>query len=383
VTPDAGRLLVVDLSNLCRDDRVAPERFTGETNEALVKSTGIGRLDRFLDGVASARIAVHAVKLVADKSLPMFLERAERHRLHELARDGMLEFSSIADERLLEMAFGTEAASDTLVASMDWFDDFRRIFPVIQGCTNRFLGWEPDDAGGLRVFFRDMGVHTHRRISRREEVAEFKARRLHRESVIRRAISHEFRCIKTSCLLAQLWPERLPELPRYDDRHDRFVCPSCAAPLVVGDELRRSVEVIVLLHDVEQFRLVLIEGTRLVVGRREGTGRVGLADRIPSHAVGAVSRDHLSFQFDGTAVRVQDLNSRNGTMLRDPSGRERRLRAGERQVLGPRATIVLPAGITCELSGRFAPRPGDSQLDVSDGSARSDNRVTRILATKR
>lgn len=386
-----GRLLAVDLSNVCRDRRFGDHGglVSGSSNVEGVgrkqdghRRTGIDRLDRFLAGAHKAGIGFERLKLIADRSLPAHLVRAERRALTELEHSGVLEFSSLADERLLELAFGSDGRHDTLIASMDWFDDFRRTFPMIQGCTDRFVGWDPR-ANGVRVFFRDMGEHKHRRISRKEEVSEFKARRLHRDTVVRRATAFDYRCDASNCLLGQLWPDRLPELPRYDDRSDRFVCPSCSAALDVVGERPRSTEVIVQYRGVEQFRLRLVDGEQMVVGRTDAVGQIGMSTRLPNGVPDGVSRQHLMFTYDGSAVRVRDLGSRNGTLLRDPSGRERRLEPQETHVFGPSATVVLPSDITLELSGRSSPRPGESPDEVVRRLDDGDGRMTRILSTRR
>ncbi len=382
-------MLAVDLSNLCRDRRVAHLSAFSTSPDISPEigptdlSTEIAVVDQLVAGIRSTGIVIDKLILIADRNLPHHVDEATRRRLRELERDGRLEYSSVADERLLELAFGSEARPGTLIASMDWFDDFRRTFPAIQGCTDRFIGWEPYEHGSLRVHLRDMGVHTHRRISRKEEAAELKARRLERKSLVRQATLYEYTCACADCLLAQLWPDRLPELPRWDDRNQQFVCPSCNGPVEQGRPRAPSVTAIVQLDGTEHFRLVIEEGKQVVIGRREGTGRVGLAERIEGASLDAISRDHLALRFDGSSLTAEDLASRNGTLLRDPSGRERRLRAAEPQVFGPRATVVLPGGVSIELSGRAAHAPAETDDASSAEAADTDGRVTRILATRR
>ncbi len=367
-----GALVVVDLSNLCRDYRLLPAGIKAE----------LGLLDLLIEALGQSEIGVSGLKPIADRSLPPLLDPAGRRRLREMERDGDVEFSSLADERLLDLAFGQYAEPGTLVASMDNFDDFRRTYPSIQGSTDRFIGWEPDAGGGLRVELRDMGVHSHRRLSRKEESAEFKARRLHRESVVRRAAATYFRCETADCLVAQLWPERLPELPRYDDRSDRFVCPSCGAPVIVGEPRPRGIQLIVFLHGAEQFRLLLEEDGSITVGRKDAPGCVGLDSRLPTEATDAVSRSHVAFSLVNGRVLVEDLGSRNGTVVRSvDGGDDRRLAAGTPQVVGRRHEIALPSGITIEMSGRSMAVDGDRPVDFEAGET-DDDRATRILVTR-
>ena len=212
----AGSLVVVDLSNLARDIRLLQPGMGADAR----------LVDQFMDALRASGIAARAI-WVADRSLPPLLDVSGKRRLRELERSGDLEYSSLADERILEIALGHDARPGTFVASMDNFDDFRRSYPAIQGSTDRFIGWEKKSDRSISLYLREMGVHSHHRLSRKEESAELKARRLHRVSVVRRAAATHFRCNNDQCLLARLWPDRLPELPRYNDRTDRFVCPTC------------------------------------------------------------------------------------------------------------------------------------------------------------
>jgi hypothetical protein len=370
-----GVLVVVDLSNLCRDRRILPAGSKAD----------LGVLDRLIDALEESELPVSRVKHIADRSLVPLVDSMARRRLREMERDGIVEFSSLADERLLELAFGGDYAEPgTLVASMDNFDDFRRSYPAIQGSTDRFLGWQPEGDGGLRVELRDMGVHSHQRLSRKEESAEFKARRLHRESVVRRAAATHFQCQNTDCLVAQLWPDRIPELPRYDDRTDQFVCPSCEAPLTVGEPRPRGIQLIVFLHGAEQFRLLLEEEGRVVVGRKDANGCVGLESRLPPGTADAVSRSHVSFALVNGRVHVEDLDSRNGTVVRlVDTGTDHRLVAGMQHVMGRREEIALPSGITIELSGRTMAFDGARPANDAESDDDSELRSTRILVTRR
>lgn len=367
-----GSLVVVDLSNLCRDARLLPPG--AKADETL--------LDRFSEALDGSDIAVRRLHCVADRSLMALLDPAGKRRLRDLEQSGSLEYSSIADERLLELAFHAHGDERALVASMDAFDDFRRTYPAIQGATDRFVGWEPGPGQTIRPFLRDMGVHTHHRMSRKEESAELKARRLRRQSVVRRAAETYFRCSSPHCLLAQLWPERLPELPRFDDRADQFVCPSCGGSLIVGDPRPGATQLIVYLHGEEKLRLLLEEGDRVVVGRKDSKGCVGLESRLPSGVVDAVSRSHVAFTRNAGKVEVEDLASRNGSAMRwvDGTRADVRLAPGVPKVVGQRNAVALPSGITIELSGRFLPLEGERPPDADDSEV--DDRATRLLVAR-
>ena len=123
-----GPIVAVDLSNLCRDQRL----LRPGTRADLVL------IDQFLVGLERSDIRHRAVTWVADRSLIPLLSEEERRRLRDLEVTGELEISTLADERLLELAFSKYAEPGTLIATMDNFDDFRRTYPEIQGSTDRF-----------------------------------------------------------------------------------------------------------------------------------------------------------------------------------------------------------------------------------------------------
>jgi hypothetical protein len=366
-----GPLVAIDLSNLCRD-----QRFLAPGVEADHRL-----LDRFIAGLERSDIAFGRVHCIADRSLAQLVGPTGSRQLRHMEQTGELEYSAVADERLLELAFGSGADEDTMVASMDSFDDFRRSYTAIQGCTERFLGWGEGVGDPLSVFRRDMGVHAHQRLSRKEESEEFKARRLRRQSIVRRAGETYFQCNNPVCLVAQLWPERVPELPRFDDRADVFVCASCGQQLIVGDPRPAATQVIVFLHGSEQCRFLLEEGHRVELGRRSSKGCIGLESRLGSDAVAAISRRHVAFSRDRGLVTVEDLGSRNGSVLRwsDGTRPDERLIAGEPKAMSRGHTVALPAGISVELSGRMLPVDGD--LPPEAGDFETDERATRILAT--
>ena len=145
------------------------------------------------------------------------------------------------------------------------------IVPLMVSAANSDIHWmtqaelaqthlTTDEMGGEALLYE--GKETSVTIAMLES-AEFKARRLRRQSVVRRASETYFQCSNPQCLLAQLWPERLPELPRFDDRADQFVCPSCGGSLIVGDRRSAASQLIVFLDGEEQLRLLLEEGDRV------------------------------------------------------------------------------------------------------------------------
>lgn len=362
-----GPAVVVDLSNLTRDASLPGGR------------ASLGRLALFTAALEQSPIEFSRIYSVADRSLPSLLRPPEKQELREMEKSGVLQFSSLADELILALAFGGEGGSEMLVASLDYFDDFRRGYPEIQGCLDRFIGWEADDDGGVRVMLRDMQVRGHHKLSRKEESSELKARRLRYKALVERAAANFFVCENPFCPLAQLWPERLPELPRFDDRNDCFVCPSCKTPLRVGEPRPSSTQFIVFLDGSEQCRVLLDEGESMVIGRTDSEGCLGLESRLPSGAADAVSRRHLRISRSRTNVKVEDLDSRNGSVVRwlDASHEEVRLVRGAPIAVGRRNVVALPSGITLEISGRSIPLAGERAPSEGDDPV---DRSTRILS---
>jgi hypothetical protein len=371
LTP-GGPVLFVDLSNLCRDTRLL----------AAGVDADLTVLERFRLAVEQSNsISVGRIHCIADRSLFPLLAPKQKRIARELEQSGELEFSALADERLLSLAFDDEEfGQHGLVASMDYFDDFRRTFPQIQGSTDRFVGWTPDEAGMPRVEFRNMGVHSHRRLSRKEESAEFKARRLRRDSVVQRATATYFRCASGTCLVAQLWPHRLPELPQFDDVNDQFVCPSCEGPLEIGEVRPHATQLVVFLNGVEQVRIMIDDGDHIDIGRKHGDRCFGLEAALGTEATSAISRRHLRATVHGGRLSVEELESRNGSVLRR-DGTETPLSAGDPRGMRPTDVVALPSGITIELSGRTYPRGGERAVD-EPASIHTD-RATRLLRNTR
>ena len=364
--------MLVDLSNLCRDQSLIRRPIDAD----------LDLLDRFVTALENSEVEFGQVHCVADRSLRPLLGRSAAPRLRAMEQDGLLEYSAFADERLLAWAFGDPDSNSTMVASMDNFDDFRRTFNGIQGATDRFLGWRAQ-GDTLHVFVRNMGVHLHDRLSRKEESEELKARRLRRHSVAKRAAGSFFRCENSSCLVAQLWSDHIRELPRFDEATERFVCTSCGSSLSAGPARPEATQLIIFLHGNEQFRVLLDEGDELEIGRQDKDGCIGLEQRIGIEESAAVSRRHVRFSRTGGQVKVHDVGSRNGTVLRrtDEPAVEEILRPGASQPIGRRHTVALPSGISIEISGRTFPLDGERAIDGAD--ANLDDRATRILSSRR
>jgi hypothetical protein len=364
-----SRLVVCDLSNLARDRRIRNSQAEADLDATML----------FEDALQDFDESDHDVLYVADRNLRHLVPTSQRARFAALERSGQLEVRAVADERILDLAFGWDASASTLVASMDCFDDFRRSFPALQGCTDRVVGWRPGSPSGIELCFRNMGVRDHHQMSRREESALFKERRIVRREIVERAVGRRYGCgDESSCLLAQVWKGGLPYPPRYVEHEDSFVCPGCGGPVDDLGERPSGDQVIVFLNGAEMVRIFVEEGTSLELGRSDGPARVGLGPRLPGAAADAVSRRHLVIESSNGRLVVADCGSSNGTLFRDASGSERQLGTVPVELVG-RSVVALPGGITIERSGRrnpFGGIEGDAnRVDEADGSA------TRVLTS--
>lgn len=292
---NANRYLLVDLSNICRDESVMGRADGAEWSayETLVKA------------IRRSKIEFAKAHLIADASLVHLLDQPGRAEFRRLERRGDLEVSRLADERLLEYAFTPGSRFlGALIASMDRFDDFRRSYPQIQGNTDRFIGWQAGADGALTAYYRDMGTAGHNTMSRKEERGELKARRIRREDVQRRAESSYFACTNNSCLIHQLWPDHLRELPLYDDRQDTFRCRACRTELRPAGPRPQSVQLIVFADGVERARILLQRGDTLEIGRTDAERCIGLRRLIANGDASAISRRHVELAWRGRDPEV-------------------------------------------------------------------------------
>lgn len=126
--PGGSPEIVVDLSNVCRDEDVPPTgRGATLRRFATVMRGLINEFGRPPRGLA-----------IADRSLMRYLSPKERDVLRKMIRDGYAEEADGADGELLRIADETGAR----VVSMDLFRGHRRRYAWIQGSTDRFVGWE-------------------------------------------------------------------------------------------------------------------------------------------------------------------------------------------------------------------------------------------------
>jgi hypothetical protein len=358
--------LLVDLSNICRDESVIGTGLNGDWDAYL----------KLMSAIRQAGIAFSRPRLIADANLRYLMDAHGKSELRNFEQSGDLEVTPLADERLLEYAFGEGSEyAGALVASLDRFDDFRRLFPQIQGNTDRFIGWRMQ-SGVLQAFYRDMSTSGHYTISRKEEHGVLKERKYRRDAITSRAESTYFRCDNTGCLVHKMWPDHIRELPRYDVRRDTFVCPACRTELERAGPRPQSVQLIVFLEGAERARILLQRGETVTVGRSDAQNCIGLRRLLDDADSSAVSRRHLEFRLKGSTPEVRDLGSKNGTFLhRSGSSDTTRIGGDEWIRFGRRQIVTLADRISFEVSGRRIafdgerPQPAKS-ADLTDSPTR-------------
>jgi FHA domain len=336
--PDAPRV-VVDLSNVCRDRTLG----AGGRRAAWSRFERLGAAWRRQLGGPPAGLAI------ADANLRFLLSPADRRRLEVAERAGAVRVArGGADAEILALA----ERSGALVLSMDLFRGHRRAHPWIQGCADRFYGWEADTRSGVRVAVRDMGRSSDHSLSRHEESDSLRGRGFDvRRRTDRSLLRHAYRCPRESCLHARYNPERLLVPPVRGERRDPR-CPGCGTPLVDLGRRPPAVEIVVDLDGRETLRRMLEEGEEVELGRADVEPRDG------APAPREVSRRHLLLTFEDGRLLARDLGSRNGTAVarwsreRGAFGRPVAIPGERAVVLGPRDVAVLAGVARVRRSGR-------------------------------
>jgi hypothetical protein len=100
--------------------------------------------------------------------------------------------------------------------------------------------------------------------------------------------------------------------------------------------------------------------------------------------VAAISRRHVAFRLDGATLLVEDLGSKNGTILQTARAANE-LKSGVPRRFGPKDVVALPSGITIERSGRSFPMEGPEMGDAHGTKDLRDasRSVTRLLGSRR
>jgi len=344
--------VLVDGSNICRDRSITPKG----------TDASWARLESLLLALPQTLIAFPSFYVVADRSLYHRLDEPGRQSLRLLEREGRLEQAKFADEKLVDLAFSdTSNRRGWAIATLDRLVDFRRRYPELDHADA--VAWTASEHGIPSPFLREFGPRPHRLVSMREEEGELYERGLRRLEVQDRAAASHWRCTTASCPVAQLWPDQLEELPRYDEIGNRFICPSCGEPVERRGPRSAAVSVIVFADGVEAGRLLLEEGAGLDIGRVAAQRCIGLERLLPDRDIAQISRRHIHLRLQGQEVAVRDLDSTNGTRignLDDSRSTARRLDAGRDVVWRLHERIYLPAEVDLERSGRRLPIRGEA-----------------------
>ena len=367
---DDGYTLVIDLSNICRDVRLTP----------IGSDAAWKRLQLLLDAIARLdAVDYSGYYLVADRTLRGRLDAADKRELRSAEGNGYLELQEFADDRLVELAFGSSELVNPLLVTNDFLDDFRRMYPELD--DSLAVAWDVDGDGQPKPTLRPFGKRTHHRVSRKEEEGELRRRRLLRREIQEQAARWYYQCTDSRCAIAAFWPEHLEELPKYDADTRQFACPGCGSQLKRRAERQPAVQVIVYRGDREMARLLVETG--IEIGREDAQRCIGLGRFLNSQDVAAVSRNHLRIFVDGERVEVEDLGSKNGTRM-EPRVQGRpptELESGKRVPWELRDAVVLPGAVRLERSGRRLPVTGE--LPLTSPSGESGLTATRLVTRER
>jgi hypothetical protein len=307
--------VVVDVSNVCRDRALPP---SGE-------KVRLSRLELLTRAWLAAKETAAEVILVADKSLALFLDEAERRAMAELRDDGRLLVVEIADEVLLDVA----RRRNLHVLSRDHFIDHRGEHGWIEANPHRFHCWTVE---GETPSIVPRGIRrvSRQSYSRAREIKKLRLQGLDPEKH-RRILTRRWRCRNTDCSSSRTWQGELLLWPVVTAA-GRPLCPNCAVQLQdVGPRTHtRQVVVSDERTGAESLRFPLEVGVPLTLGRGELATGVNLAgaDGVDPAAAARLSRAHLALALALDAAPGQlrclatDLGSTNGTTLlrRAPGG---------------------------------------------------------------
>ncbi|WP_283134612.1 FHA domain-containing protein [Rhizohabitans arisaemae] len=328
----------VDMSNVIR------ERDLGGTRAAE-----LSRFTKLVDGLAvfsnDESVMVYGV---ADESLlrnTHLLADRERAVLHRWYRQGLIEVLEKADDRLLEIADGT----DMKIVSRDSFADYHRVYPWLSGNRDRFLRHVAGRGGTVTVVPRIMPTPSESQMSKKEEESLLLQwgmyDRRDARGPRRDLLSRRWRCPEDDCPL--FGPARAGGRALPDNRSGTVSCPTHRRPLDdLGHQLRR-VQVKIRVGDAVYRRFVIDAGHQVRVGRAPEPPGIAL----PTKGNESISRRHVILRWDGRSLTVTDTSS-NGTMIRPPTGPPFRLPPGGTRRLRTHESVILNDRVELVVSGR-------------------------------
>jgi hypothetical protein len=293
---------------------------------------------------------------IADNSLWYKLDDYGRRRLSDWKRRRCARSVPWADPEILELA---EANPDAMVITADLFRDHRRDYPWLQGATRLM---RPVISGSGVTFSQlDFSPIPDYEISMRAEDAGLKPRGITSPEA-RQKLLHEWACTNPDCIWGSF--PMIDDDPAYKD--DRVCCPECLAPALKAGVREKTREAVILLGDNEADRIPIAEGTSIVVGRGRGEARYDVRPLLGDGQSRLVSRDHLRLTNKSGRLHIEELGSRNGTVLIRTDGDESRLQVGVLQIL--------------ELTDRISIAKGALQIRAS-GRKRARGRYAPDLTT--
>lgn len=333
MTPD----LLVDLSNVCRDDRLGG-------NEGASWS----RYERVMQAWREQVNAASVVLAVADNNLIRKFETVQDKAAYTSALGrGEVISAPDADPVILERARETGAA----VLSKDGFVGHRRKHDWIQGDAEHFWSWQSRPDGSVRILRRDMQVKGGYTMTAAAEKDERKAKNL-RDTDAQDLLARFWRCRNAACPRSA--EEPLNDPPRL--HYGRTLCPACREPVSDAGPRPPGRGFKVIADGSEQARFVLLDRQVLMLGRGDGTGVLDLSG--VAAAAGKLSREHVRLEIRGGQPVATDLGSRNGTKVERWDTRSkgwgplRTLEHGVAVTLLPRDRLVLAGAVNVEQSAR-------------------------------
>jgi hypothetical protein len=254
------------------------------------------------------QIDPHAVFYgIADNSLMYHLDDHGRQRLKKWKREGRARTVSWADPVILEMA---EEYPDATVITTDLFRDHRKGHPWLQG-SDRFV--KPVFTGSSVAFEKlELPPVPDHEVSWRIEDAELKPKGVTTPEA-KAALNSEWACTSDRAVCDWAASPIIEADPAYRD--GRVVCPECHEPARRVGAREDTREVVVLLDDAEVDRIPVADGESLTVGRGRGGDRYDVREILDESDQARVSRNHLRLSNRGGRLYVEELGSKNGTML--------------------------------------------------------------------
>lgn len=280
---------------------------------------------------------------IADNSLWYQMDDYGQRCLNDWKRRRCARSVPWADPEILELA---EANPDAVVITTDLFRDHRRAYPWLQGSTRLM---HPVISASTVTFSQlDFSPIPDYEISMRSEEAGLKPKGMTTPEA-RQALLDEWACTNTNCNWGSV--PMIDDDPAYRD--GRVCCPECDTPARKVGARENTREVVVLLGDDEADRIPIAEGTSIVVGRGRGDARYDVRPLLDDGHSRLVSRDHLRLTNRSGRLQVEELGSRNGTILIGPDGEGAPVQVGVLQILQPEDRISIAKGaLQIRTSGR-------------------------------